>query len=243
LNTVRLLLTRPEPDVQRTAAALRALGHEVVVAPMLRIEPIADASFGTGARAALIMTSANAARAIAVHPRVQELLALTVFAVGRRTADAARIVGFTDVHSADADAAALARLTIEQIGRANAPLLYLAGEDRTGEIERALATHGLKVQTVVIYRAVAAPELAADITSALRSNVLDAALHFSQRSAQALVAAARAAGVLDNVLKMRHYCLSTAVAAVLEGVQAERIEVADLPDEQTLVARVGKLRK
>ena len=62
--TVRLLLTRPEPDAQRTAAALRAHGHDVVVAPLLRIEPAADAQIGAGPWAAILITSANAAHAV-----------------------------------------------------------------------------------------------------------------------------------------------------------------------------------
>src|SRR4051794_34173977 len=37
----RLLVARPEPDGARTAAALRAGGHEVVLAPLLRIELLA----------------------------------------------------------------------------------------------------------------------------------------------------------------------------------------------------------
>jgi hypothetical protein len=78
---MRLLVTRPEPDAERTAAVLRARGHDVVVAPVLRIEPVA-AEFSRGPFAGVIMTSANAAQAIAAHPRLGELTALPVFAVG-----------------------------------------------------------------------------------------------------------------------------------------------------------------
>ena len=35
-KAVRLLLTRPQPDAARTAVALRALGHEPIVAPLYR---------------------------------------------------------------------------------------------------------------------------------------------------------------------------------------------------------------
>ena len=42
---MRLLVTRPEADAARTAQALRASGHEAVVAPVLRVESI-DAKFG-----------------------------------------------------------------------------------------------------------------------------------------------------------------------------------------------------
>ena len=43
------LVTRPQADSERTAAALRARGHEVLVAPLLRVEPVAaDLSGGWG---------------------------------------------------------------------------------------------------------------------------------------------------------------------------------------------------
>ena len=79
--TVRILLTRPEPDAQRTAAALRAQGHDVITAPLLRIEPAADAQIGEGPWAAILITSANAASAVAAHTRVAPLRALPVLRV------------------------------------------------------------------------------------------------------------------------------------------------------------------
>src|SRR5258708_20925249 len=58
-DRMRLLVTRPEGDGERTAASLRARGHEVMFAPLLRIEPVAFAlpeqSFG-----AVVLTSAKA---------------------------------------------------------------------------------------------------------------------------------------------------------------------------------------
>src|SRR2546426_8348833 len=86
---VRLLVTRPEADAVRTAAALRARGHDVLAAALLRIETDPDAVLGTGPWAAVLIASANAVRAIAAHPRRREIGAVPVFAVGRRTAAAA----------------------------------------------------------------------------------------------------------------------------------------------------------
>ena len=88
--------------------ALRALGHEVLVAPLLRIESI-GADFG-GPFDAVLMTSANAARAVASHPRANELIMLPCLTVGDRSADAARAAGFTRVESANGALADLVRL-------------------------------------------------------------------------------------------------------------------------------------
>jgi len=35
-----LVVTRPQPDGERTAAALRARGHTVLIAPLMRVEPV-----------------------------------------------------------------------------------------------------------------------------------------------------------------------------------------------------------
>src|SRR5437867_2873635 len=110
---MRLLVTRPQPDGARTAALLRAQGHAVEIAPALRTEPVA-ARFGRGPFTALIMTSANAARAAQTHPRGNELRALPVFAVGRSSAETARAAGFADVVSADGDVDDLAALLAAQ---------------------------------------------------------------------------------------------------------------------------------
>src|SRR6266568_4673697 len=64
---MRILLTRPELDGLRSAARLRARGHDVILAPLTRGEPL-KADFG-GPFAAVLMTSANAARAAVEHPR------------------------------------------------------------------------------------------------------------------------------------------------------------------------------
>src|SRR5262249_42097235 len=106
---MRLILTRPDPDARATAALLRAQGHVVDIVPLLQVETIA-ADLGPGPWGGIIITSANAARAAAAHPRRDELIARPAFAVGRRSAEAARAAGFGEVASADGDAGDLVRL-------------------------------------------------------------------------------------------------------------------------------------
>ena len=127
---MRLLVTRPEEGGEHSARELRARGHDVLLAPLLRIEPVAGADLGAPPFDAILLSSANAARAIASHPRMGELDLLPTLAVGRRTAEVARMVGFTDVQSADGDIRDLARVAAVRFAGSSAPLLYLAGEER-----------------------------------------------------------------------------------------------------------------
>ena len=225
---MRLLVTRPEPDAARSADALRARGHQVLVAPLLQTQTIA-ADFG-GPFAAVLMTSANAARALAAHPRAAELTSLPVLTVGARSAEAARAAGFTNVVSAEGALADLVRLAAERFPAGR--LLYLAGEDRAGDLAGDLSAHGIAVETAVIYRAVARETLPGEIVDAI--DRLDGVLHYSRRSAETLLRLAERAGVHDAVLSLAHYCLSGEVAVPLRQAGATRITIAARPDETAL---------
>jgi uroporphyrinogen-III synthase len=98
----------------------------------------------------------------------------------------------------------------------------------------ALADHGLTVETVVLCRAVADPDFAPRFQSALRTGPLDGVLHYSRRSAQAFLAGAEAAGLLQTALKARHYCLTVDVAVPLECAGA-KVRIAARPEEAALV--------
>ncbi len=229
---MRLVVTRPEADGKRTAEALRAGGHAVLVAPLMRVEPVAaDLS---GRWGAVVITSANAPAAIADNPARDTLIALPVFAVGRRSADAARHAGFTDVHSAGGDVRDLVQLIGERHADAKAPLIYLAGENRAADLIGELAVHGVAAEMRVVYRAVTAPFPPA-LVAAIEANEIDGVLHFSRRSAENYVAGARAAGLGEKALALPHYCLSAQIAAPLTAAGATRIAIAPRPQETALI--------
>ncbi len=236
---MRILLTRPEPDARRTAGALRARGHEAIVAPLLHIEIMSDADLGTGPWAAIMVTSANAVRAIAAHKRSSELQAVPVYAVGDRSAQAMREAGFAAVTSADGNVNDLAKLVVARI-KPDAPLLYLAGEARSGDLAGMLRARNFTVHTVLVYRAVAAATLPRQASDAVRGGI-DAVLHFSRRSAEAYVNAARKAGMLgDAVAKPAHFCLSGRIAQPLTEAGAANIRIAARPEEAALLELLEK---
>jgi uroporphyrinogen-III synthase len=237
VNPVRVLVTRPAADGERTAAKLRASGFDVLIAPLLRMEALA-AEFGAGPWSGVAMTSANAAAALEQHPRRTELLSLPVFVVGRRTADAVRSAGFDSITSADGNEADLVRL-IAARPRAAAPLLYLAGKDRAGDLAGDLAAHGIVVRTVEVYRAAKATRFPADAQAALQAGRIDGVLHYSRRSAEVYIDCAKAGGILDMALAPFQYCLSRQVAEPLRAAGARKMRVAPKPEEAALIDLVA----
>ncbi|HZL40576.1 MAG TPA: uroporphyrinogen-III synthase [Pseudolabrys sp.] len=230
---MRVVVTRPQADSERTAAALRARGHEVLVAPLLQVEPMAT-DFGDG-WGGIIITSANAPGAIAGHAARDKLTKLPLYAVGQRSADAARAAGFSNVISAGGDVRDLVRLIAARRADAAVPLLYLAGEDRAADLVAELIAHGIATEMAVVYRAAAAP-FPSVLTAALMAGEVDAVLHFSRRSADNYLAGARQAGIIAQALAVRHLCLAQPTAEPLSEAGAGSISVAKRPHEAALIA-------
>src|SRR5215471_13632880 len=110
-----ILVTRPQPDNETTGASLRARGFDVLLAPMLRFEPVALLEDEDADYAAIIVTSANALRAIEPQLPGHRWLKLPLLAVGDRTAAAARRAGFSKIISAGVDAVRAAGVEISAL--------------------------------------------------------------------------------------------------------------------------------
>ena len=226
---MRIAVTRPEADGERTAAALRARGHDVLLAPLMRVEPLAaDLS---GDWSAVAVTSANAVTALAQSPRSSELRTLPLFAVGKRSAEAA--LGFATVHCADGDVNDLVRLIVR--AHRGGALLYLAGQNRAADLVGELAGHGIRAELRTVYRALTAT-FPPHLVAALKGAALDGVLHFSRRSAENYVGGAHAAEITETALSLRHFCLSGQVAEPLRAAGAKRVAVAAEPNESALLA-------
>ena len=238
-----VLVTRPHPDDEATASALRAKGFEVMLAPMLRFEPVAfhddeDARYG-----AVIVTSANALRGIAPHlqdSRLQDsrLLKLPLFAVGEHTASAAHRAGFDNVIPASGDAASLRDLVLASVKakelKKTSPLLYLAGADLARDLAGELGERGFTVVTHTTYRMIPVSSLPREACDAYAASRIEAVLHYSRRSARAFLEAARAGGVEISALAIPQCCISSAVASILRDAGATQVMVAASPDENAL---------
>jgi len=233
-----ILVTRPHPDNEATAACLRARGHDVLVAPVLKFEPVAFRDEAEADYAGIIVTSANAVRAAAPQLGELRLQKLPLFAVGEHTAEAARDAGFAEVIVAGGDAAALRDKVLQsardKVLKKKSTLLYLAGADLSRDLAGELGAAGFYVVTQIVYRMMAVNSLPRDVCDGFAARGIEAVLHYSRRSAQAFLEAARGEGVEISALSIPQCCLSETVAGVLREAGAKQVAVAAAPDENAL---------
>jgi uroporphyrinogen-III synthase len=233
---MRVIVTRPQPAAEATARRLEALGHEAILAPMLAVEAT-GAAVPDGPFDAVAATSANAFLGFGAGGPSAGLADVPLHAVGERTAAAARRAGFRAVIDAGGDAAALA----ESLSRRAPPggrVLYLAGIERKPVLERRLREAGLAVTVAEVYAARAGAGLPAGLFAEPKPAL---ALHYSRRSAEAFVAAARAGGHEAAMVCLPHLCLSADVAEPLREAGASIVLIARRPDEDALFARIDDI--
>lgn len=234
MTSPKVLVTRPQPDAEDTAARLRALGLEPIVAPLLEMQlrtvELPDAS----TFAALVLTSANALRALEQQGTLDRYVHLPVFTVGDRTAAHARDAGFENVTSADGGFEDLVTLLTGQ--QINGPIFYPVGVHVAHDLADALKPAGLDVQPLPVYDMQPVDALPDAVAADIESGALSAVLHYSRRTAEIFcrLAAERLAPTARGGLTM--LCLSENVAAPLMENRYPRINLADYPSEEAMMA-------
>ena len=216
----RIWVTRSQPGAEATAARVRERGAEPVVAPVIRVEILADAVLDLNEVDTLAFTSAAAITAFAsLTPRRD----FVVFAVGDATARLARAAGFEPVRSAAGDAAALAA-AIAAVPDKPRLVLHPAALEPAADLAGLLEAAGVHARAQPVYRTV-------PTGLALAPAGLDAVLIHSAKAARR-VAALLVGGLAKD---MAAYALSSAVAEPLRGSGFSRLAVAAFPDEASLL--------
>ncbi|MEK7246436.1 MAG: uroporphyrinogen-III synthase, partial [Pseudomonadota bacterium] len=228
----RVLVTRPAADAALLAEALTRSGHEVLSEPLLEIVNLAGPPVEVQGVQALLVTSANGARAFAERNAERDLL---VLAVGDASAGAARALGFARVESPAGDVAALAELCQRRLDPARGPLLHVAGTRVAGDLAGQLGRAGFRYRREVLYQAREASRLSETTRAALEAGALDGVLFFSPRTAQTFVALANQAGATAAFARLAAFCLSPAVAAAARAAAWGRIVVAERPEQDSLL--------
>ena len=223
---MKLLVLRPRPGAEETAARAATMGFDPVVAPLFRIEPIAWEPPDPAAFEAVLFTSASAPRCagsgLARYGR------LPAYVVGERTGRAAREAGFDRVIVGSSDGNAIAAMMAKD-GIRHA--LHLSGEE-VARFEPGPVTFDRRA----VYRAVPDDETVPRISEALGDGAL--ALVHSPRAAARLRGVAIACAADRSAVTVAAISQAAACAA---GDGWRMVAVADAPRDEALLELAQKL--
>lgn len=231
---LRVLVTRPEPGTSRTARRLQDMGLQPVLLPLTETVALpADAGLIPGDAIAVAVTSANAVRH-APKAVIAALAALPCHAVGARTAEAARKMGFSSVIEGSGDAEALAEgLAAAFPGKA---IVYFCGRVRFPVFEQRLEAAGVRVRVVETYDTLPVRYSDETILALLSGQAVDAVLLYSAKAAAAMQVLIKRPALHDFFEKTRFFALSARIAAAFDDSAGKAIRIAAQPDEEALLA-------
>ncbi|MBR7617829.1 uroporphyrinogen-III synthase [Phenylobacterium sp. 20VBR1] len=226
----KIWITRAQPAAETTAARVRALGHEPVIAPLLTVQPVEGVEVDLRGVCALAFTSANGVRAFieATPDR-----SLRVFAVGAATAQAVRAAGFKNVLSADGDVEALAEGIAARKRDLKGCVLHPGAAEPAGDLVGALEGHGIEARRLILYDTVPA-QLTDDELAVLAE--VDAVLLHSPKAAEALALMLKT----TPLPKLRALCLSKAVMKPLTRTRMAAKVFAPFPLEAALLNLIDR---
>jgi len=238
---MRVLITRPEREAVTLATALSQRGHVPVIAPLFRLEilhPPTDFSASLAACQAVLLTSANGARALA---EASEQRGRPILAVGDTTAATAEGLGFNAVTSAAGDGAALVELVRQRLDPKAAPLVHVSGVDLALDLGEALSRHGFDVRRFALYDARAESVLPDSARAALQARALDAATFFSPRAASQFTKLVGEAGLADSLRSVTAIGISPAALAPLGKLPFKATVSAARPTRQAVLDEIDRL--
>jgi uroporphyrinogen-III synthase len=219
---MKVLVLRPQPGADETAARALALGLEPVVCPLFTLRPLAWTPPDPAGFDAVMLTSASAARC--GGDALTSYAALPCYAVGEASAAAARDAGFADVRTGPDDGASLL-LMMAADGAAR--VFHPCGRDHL-----AIDQPGVVATRVPVYASEAAPELAEAAVAALAGGAI-ALLHSPRAAAHFAALVQDKAGIALAAISAR-----TARAA---GDGWRAIAIAPAPRDHALLELAAKL--
>ncbi|THV22384.1 uroporphyrinogen-III synthase [Peteryoungia ipomoeae] len=234
---MRVVVTRPQPSAARTAAALEARGHTPILLPLMQAQHTTSALLSPPPddAAAVIVTSSEALRALATAPEgtIDAYRRLPLYAVGQRTEEAARTLGFSTTTSGSGDGRNLASQLLQSISPiTGGRLVYLAGEPRSPDLEEALSANGLRLDLRICYRMLSAEPDAATLGTLSKAQP-DAVLLYSSESARRFEEVAKAQPATWS--RAKFFCLSEKIATSLSPEKQARACFPMEPREDLLL--------
>ncbi len=260
-----VIITRPEPDASAFALMLENDGIPYIHSPVMEIcyEKVTPDLEGV---TAIAFTSANGVRGLinalpgfnspnsdansdqispAPHHKINDILALPVFAIGPATAAVAKENGFSTIHVAEGDGISLAALLCkhfskkasgpspEQSRTQPTPLIYhAAGSIRQGDLVKRLGVAKINARREVLYRALPIARISNPARQLFDdpNNSHIVVTFFSPRTASLFIEKIKKEGLTHRLANAHCVCLSAAIADILEKSHWKSIQIATKPN-------------
>lgn len=233
---MKVLITRAEPAASQTAANLAKRGHEAILLPLFEVVDTQN-SIPEKDYDGIIFTSKNAVDILKLRNWKIPNPNVHVFCVGKKTEQAAQMLGFKQTYSANGGGAALVDL-IRTMNLAENNMLYLSTPDKSFDMKKALQALQINIQTVDIYQAKPITPKNNQVKQAIASVSTGFVFTFSALSSEHLAKILKSNEMLGSLKECTLISISDQAIKPLEHIDWKDIISAATPQEDQMIALI-----
>lgn len=242
---MRLLITRPAEQADKTIEGLENRGHTCILEPMLHVvHTHAPLPPDSGAKIngwdGILVTSLNAIPALLSPFIANGRTDIPVLSTGEATKLALEEIGFTNVTHANGSALDVAAHVPEWLGKnqldSSAKILYPSAQKTAHDLSALLKAMNVSCHTWIVYQTQEATKFSATTEQALGSGAIDGVLLYSPRSARCFGQLVQQTKTSGNDLV--YFVLSDNIAGALPNVPKTSIFIASEPNEEAMLSLI-----
>lgn len=219
-----VLITRPQPEADEFARAVRALGYDTLCEPLLEIR-----NFPVNCEGEYVAVLATSPQALNADLPKE----IPLFVMGQASVEKARQLGFKTIFSADGDFTRFVALVAGNVP-AGSHVLYLRGDVTRHDMKAALM--GYEISDQIAYRAEAGHGLSLAAREALAQGCVHVVTLFSPRTAGLFQNFVQKEGLTEKMAGISLLCLSPAVLDSCDAFAWARTGVAPAVDSEGMLA-------
>lgn len=227
-----VLITRPRQQGEDFACALRAYGIDTLCAPVLEYHALEKSLPDLGKYDGLIFTSINGLYLFNNHNNIPDI---PVFAVGNKTAEKARSLGFKDVYNAQGNADDLARTIDRALTNTPAKLLHICG---THNKKVPVQNKDIQIEQYKTYRMDKIHTLPPQTIHAMRTGSINYATFFSPRSAKNFINLIEQHNLTSCLININALCISDSVLKCVQDMKWKTVAAARHPTRTAMIEMI-----
>lgn len=237
---MRVVITRAENEAANMAGAIKAIGCEPLVAPMLEIK-FDDVPINLNGVQGVVVTSSNAVRALEKGTEERDM---PIYCVGPQTRKFAESLGFTNVKNSFGGVKNLPIFIGRETSPSKGPLLFLRGGNVAGNPIKELAQGGFRANALKVYGAGPVTTLPEEVRAEFEKSVVpEFATFMSIRTFKMFRGIMESEGLLPKLRDMIAICISPAVADFAREVRWKKVYSAEEMTGPSIVKKIEELKE
>jgi uroporphyrinogen-III synthase len=234
-NNMHILFTRPLEDCREIILKFQSLGHDVSHLPLITIEGLKYGSLNYSDFEGVVFTSSNAIKFLDIKDIDKKMIC---FCVGNATEKKARSVGFQNVFTAEGNVNNLKELILQNFNSSQGKLIYVSGEDTSGNLDKQLMSEGYNVERIINYRANPIDKYDEGFIEKLKLKMPEVTYVYSQNSAINFLKIIRNYQLETLWMNTNLMCIGEKTSTILNEIKWKKIFLFNPGEEEFLLYKI-----